>query len=512
MKSLFQKYRDTNVLDRCRQYGEWTLPYLTVDTDQLSSSGRVVVERDFQEAGATLVNNLASKLARVLFPTQAPFFQATPSKELIQAATRKGLSEQDLRKALAEGEMEANKRLFMNSGYATLILALKQLIVTGNVLLHRDSDAATITAYGIRQFAVRRDGAGRLLDCVLQEHTTVDALPPDIAEALRLNNRSKYSRAEQTVEKYTRVYRIPRNGQQGFEVSQEVDSIQVGTPGWYPEKLCPWMVPTWTLIPGEHYGRGMVEDYAGGFAKLSNLAESAALYGVEIMKVLHLVGNSSGSDLDEMAAAEMGEWVKGDPGDVQAHEAGDSQKLVAVEAQIDRVTMALARAFMYTGQARDSERTTAYELQRDAQEAEHTLGGTYSTLSGGIQVPLAHILMTEADEMALTGIISGDLTPNITAGIPALGRSSDVQNLLLAANEISAVIPIVQLDERINPQKIIDIILAGRSIPTDSIMFSPEEIQARQQAKAAEASAQNALLAASTVADQSKQIQQTLQG
>ena len=46
-------------------------------------------------------------------------------------------------------EMAANKRLFLNSGYAALILAMKHLIVTGSVLLHRDSKKGTITGKGV---------------------------------------------------------------------------------------------------------------------------------------------------------------------------------------------------------------------------------------------------------------------------------------------------------------------------------------------------------------------------
>lgn len=511
-KALFEKFRDTTTIARCKQYAHWTIAYLMADVDVVSTSGRVVVERDYQEVGALFVNNLASKLARVLFPTQYPFFQAEASATFKAEAAKRGIDERALRDIFAKVEMAANRRLFLNSGYAALLLALRHLIITGNVLMHRDSGNGKITTYGLQNFATRRDGTGELLDCVLREYTTVEALPEHLQMALRAAASSKYSRPEQVVEKFTRIHRESRNGVVGYTVSQEVDTISIGDQSWYPKNLCPWMCPTWVLIPGEHYGRGMVEEYAGGFARLSNLSEAAALYGIEIMRIVHLVGAGSGGDVDDLAEAESGEWVRGDPNNVQAHEGGDAAKLVAVEAQLERVIERLARAFMYKGQTRDAERVTAYELQRDAEEAEMSLGGVYSTLSGGVQVPLAHVLMVEVSDDALPGLITGDLLPDVTAGIPALGRSSDVQNLLLAAQEIAAVIGVVQLDKRIDPQRVIDVILSGRSVDTSTLFYTPEQQQKNAEAEAAAQQAQQQLLQAGTLAEQSEQLAQTLGG
>lgn len=505
-KALFQKFRDDTIINRYEQYAYWTLAYLMADPRELSMTGRVIVERDFQEIGALLVNNLSAKLTRLLFPTQYAFFKASASPTFKDWAAKKGLTEDQLNAKFAALEMASKSRLFVNAGYASLILALKYLIVTGNVLIHRDSAKGKITVWGPNCFSVRRDGTGELLDCVLKEYTSVEALPQELQDALRQAQRAKYSRPEQVVEKYTRIQRTIRNGVSGFTVSQEVDCIPVGTEGWYPANLCPWMCPTWTLIPGEHYGRGLVEDYAGGFAKLSSLSESAALYGVEMTRVLHLVGPSAGSDIDEMNNAESGQYVRGDPGAVQAYEAGDAMKAKQIDEQIQGTFLRLSKAFMYQGQARQAERVTAFELQQEAQEAEYALGGAISTLSGGIQIPMAHILMGEVSQDAMTGIVTGELMPDVTAGIDALGRSADVQNLIQAAQEIAGIAPVAQLDKRLNSQRIVDVILAGRSIDPASIFYTPEEQQANQDAENAAAAAQANLLKAQTLGQQGEQL------
>jgi len=509
-EALYNKFRDDTVIDRSRQYGRWTLPYLVADQQEVSSTGRVVVERDYQEMGALLLNNLATKLVQILFPTQFAFFNAEATDEFKKYAGKKGISPEQLRGMFAKMEMASNKRLFLNAGYAGLILAMKHLIVTGNVLMHRDSKKATITTWGVQSFAVRRDGTGEMLDCVLREFTTVEALPLDLQRALRTSNGSKYGRPECQIKKYTRIHRMYRGEVEGYEVSQQVDAVSVGEASWYPKNLCPWLCPTWVIIPGEHYGRGLVEDYAGGFAKLSALSESSTLYGVEIMRVINLVGASAGNDIDSIASAESGEYVRGDPDAVKAHESGDGQKLVVVLNEVARITATLAKAFMYGAQARQAERVTAYELAQQAKEAEYTLGGTYSTLSGGMQVPLAHILLTEVSDLALEGLITGHLTPNVTAGIPALGRSSDVQNLLMASQEIGALAPLAQLDKRIDSQRLVNMVLAGRSVNQDDVFYTADEQRKNEEAAAASQQAQQGLLAAQSLGDQGDQISQVL--
>ena len=511
-KALYAKYRDDSVINRLEQYAYWTLPYLMADPREVSSTGRVVVERDFQEIGALLVNSLSAKLARLLFPMQYPFFRASASSTFKRWAAEKGYDEAQLEERFAELEMQAKSKLFVNAGYAALILALKYLIVTGSALICRGTEKSKTIVWGPNSFAVKRDGSGDVLDAVLQEFTTVEALPEDLQADLRAGNKAKYGRPEQVVEKYTRIQRGFKNGVVGFRVYVEVDNLPVGDPGWYPENLCPWMFPTWTLIPGEHMGRGLVEDYAGGFAKLSSLSEAAALYGVEMTRVVHLVGPGSGADIDDLAGAESGRYVRGDPNAVKAYEAGDADKAEQVARQIEEVFSRLARAFMYTAQARQAERVTAYELRREAEEAEIVLGGSISTLSGSLQIPLAYLLISEVSESATTGIVLGEIMPDITAGIDALGRSADVQNLIQASQEIGAILPVLQLDKRIDPQRVVDAVLAGRSIKKSELFYSPEELRANQESENAAMSAQSELLKAQTLSQQGDQLQQLTGG
>lgn len=481
-KALFEKLRDTEAIRKSVQYAHWTLPALMADL-QARSGGKAVLERDYQEVGALLTNHLASKLAGLLFPSSRPFFKVAPSQDLVKRAELTGAKKSDLLSGLARMEMDASQQIFLNASYNQLVLAVKHLIVTGNVLTYRDTTTHRTTTYGLQSYVQRRDGKGVLRDCVLREHTYVEALDEQVQEVLKRDNRAKYSRPEQVVEVFTHIKRTGTAAKPQYSVSQEVDTTPVGTLGTYPEHLCPWQAITWNLIPGEHYGRGMVEDYAGGFAKLSDMSEAQCLYSVEIMRVIHLVSAGSGTDIDDIANAETGEYVVGSPDTVKAHESGDGLKLQQVSAEIAQVVQRLSKAFMYQANTRNAERVTAFELAQDAREAENALGGVYSSLAESWQVPMAHVLLMESKPDALEGIISEDLKLGITAGIPALSRAADVQNLISATQEAAAIVPVLsQLDRRVDPAKVFDIVMAGQSVDT-SVLYKSED-QLKKDAEA----------------------------
>ena len=111
-EALWEKFRSSTVIQKAEQYSYFTLPYLMADSRlRTGSDGRLLVERDFQELGGLLVNNLSSKLTQILFPLQVPFFSIEVTGELRELAKRAGKSDAELRAALVRTELAANKRL-----------------------------------------------------------------------------------------------------------------------------------------------------------------------------------------------------------------------------------------------------------------------------------------------------------------------------------------------------------------------------------------------------------------
>mgnify|MGYP001454434691 CR=1 FL=1 len=213
-KARFERYRDDALIAKCERYAHWTLPYLMSDPDLNPRGMQVPVERDYQEMGALLTNNLATKLAALLFPVNVPFFEAAPSEKLIEDAKQRGIDETTLRSELANLTTAACKRVFHNGGYAQLVGAVRHLIVTGNVLLRRVAEDQTYIAYGLQHYSVRRDGMGRVMDTILRERADFETLPPDVQKELRRVNPGKYRRAKPdcVVQQYSPEVREDRQG------------------------------------------------------------------------------------------------------------------------------------------------------------------------------------------------------------------------------------------------------------------------------------------------------------
>ena len=121
----------------------------------------------------------------------------------------------------------------------------------------------------------------------------------------------------------------------------------------------------------------------------------------------------------------------------------------------------------------------------------------------------SHITLTEVNSDMLEGIVTNTVELNIVAGIPALGRASDVQNLILAAQDAIGIIPgLMQVDKRIDGQKILDMIMAGNSVDTTMIYKSPEQLDSEAKAAATEQQGRAQIMDAAAAAQASDTLQE----
>lgn len=476
--ALYDKYRDTAAILKTEDYAKWSLPTIYADPD-LRDGKRVSVARDYQSVGAVLTNHLSSKLASLLFPATQSFFRIDASSGTSQVAQAMGVNQNDVGASLANLENGAYRRIFLKSSYHQLVHTMKLLITTGNCLLYRNSGTGGTHAYSLRQYSYMRDGAGVVWDIFLKERTQIQSLPADVQ--VHFKGREEGS----CVELYTRAKRERREIGDVFVISQEVEGHLLGNESEYPEAICPFIPVVWNLVTGETYGRGLVEDYAGDFAKLSQLSEALALYEIESCRVLHMAKPGSGADIDSMAQEESGAWVAGDPNAVAVYEAGDYNKIQALRAELDSIEQRLAPAFMYAGNQRDAERVTAEEIRQNAQEAEMALGGVYSSIADSLHIPLAHILCWEVNPSFINELLAGGLTLSVLTGVAALGRTADVDKLVNASQILGVVMPVLtQSSGRFDPDRIIDKVLLGVGLNPDDYCYTEEELKAKQEQQA----------------------------
>lgn len=512
--TIFEKYRDSGLLERVKQYSKWTIPSVAeVDIHKMSPNSSMEVAGDYQSDGATLVSTLSSKLSGLLFPTTHPFLRIPLEKEVKEAiATYTEFDLEQVEDDCARIENEACSRLFLNSSYSQIIASLNHLIITGNVCIYRDSNTSRLIAYGLNSYVTRRDALGRVTDAVIKERVTFGDLPETLKYHLIEEHGSKY-KEEDIVEKYldlyTRIKLTTMGESRGYQITQELDGDRLPIEGWYRENRCPYIFPVWDYISGENYGRGLVEKHAGSFATVSELSEALLLYKIESLRLINVAAPGGASDIDELVTADVGEWVQGDPNSLSVLETRVVGKVAETQAMIQSVLEKLARAFMYAGPTRQGERVTAYEIQQQAIEADNALGGPYSTLSDTLQLPLAYLLIQEVDPYLLdmlSEVQGREVT--ITTGIDALGRSTKVQNLLAAVNEVAAMAQLLPADNRLDATKVYDAVYRGRSIDTSEYMKSPEQLQAEQEAEAEMGAAQMEGQQAVNMAEQAKAMEQ----
>lgn len=472
--SLFEKYRDVRLIGNYVEYSKWTIAKLFPRiTPKVTLKGNDPVEKDFQSMGGVLVNSLSSSLVQMLFPIGMSFFRIKENKRLEQAVRS---VRQEPNFSLVDIENQACERVLSNAGYASLNLAIALLIVTGNVLLHRRN--GSLVCYNMNQYSMLRDNDGTVLDIIIKEGISFNRLPDDVRSNSRFQNRKEFD----IVDMYTRVKRVyDSNNNPLWEVSTQIEDLPLGDNTRYHEKLCPYIPVVWSSVPGNSYGHGLVEDYAGDFAKLSMLSEALALYEIDACHVINLVKPGTGADIDALADADTGEWVLGDPDTIGKLEGGNYQMITAILADIQAIWERLSIACMYQANVRDAERVTAEEIKMKIRETDKSLGGVYSQLSKSLHLPLAYLLITEILPELVPAVISGEIDLDIMTGTSALGRSADVENIMRAFEILSVLVPASkQISARFDSERITDKVLKSFNVKLEDITYTEEELQQQQ--------------------------------
>lgn len=485
LKAQFGKYRDDTLLTKLETYALWTIPSVFPRENTASQFNNTEVEYDSQSKGALVVNRLATKLARTLFPANTSFFRMELSDEV------KALFESQEVDNITSYENRACARIFLNASYAQLVQLMRLLIITGEGLMYRVDES--IRVFSLRDYTVKRNNVGKVLDIITRESKFYSELSDKTKGII-----GGQKHADDRVELYTRCQFIPKNNT--WKVTQEINGKDIGTDVVYRDKLCPYIPVTWNFVNGDNYGRGYVEDYAADLYKYSNLSQSLAEYELEALKLIHLVNPAGLFDVPSAEEAESGAYIQGQPESVQPYEAGDYRKILEIRNDLQAIEQRLDVAFMYTGNTREGERITAYEIRQNAEEAENVLGGVYSQLSQNMHLPLAYLLLNEEDAAIIYEIDAKNLTLNILTGLQALSRSSENQSLVIAASEINAVLPAftgLGLSEKWNIDAIAESIMTANGVNLKLLQYTEEELEARQQA-AQQAAAQQEAQAAQT--------------
>lgn len=485
LDALFSKLQDPSTVDASEVFARWTLP--TVFTKDISGMDgkRSALHRDYQSTMAVLINSAATKVVNALFPQGAPFFRFVDSQEMADVAGQLGV-QGTVQSVQAQVELEASSQVFQRDGYAAKLRAVKLLMVTGNALEYYDEQRKKSHVYSIRDYVIKRDGFGDVMCIVLRERVSCLDLPADF-RAAHFPNKKDY----EDVCLYTGVHResnyVGDVLTHRYRVDQQVEQFTLGEPSYYPLNQLPYIVLTWNLVTGEHYGRGLVEDYAGDIARLSELTKALTLYEIEAMRFVNMSTSQSGIDIDKFSEAQIGEVVQtsAPPGQnpgVWAYEGGEYNKITVMQNEIQALETKLSRAFMYTGNTRSAERVTAYEVRQNAQEAQYALGDAYSNLSDTWLTRLAYLYSISLYPEIRPMLDLEALKLEITVGTASLNKSAQADRLLEATQAIQLIVPVLRdATKRANIDALVDSIYDYYGVKTSGFFYTEQQLEQIQE-------------------------------
>ena len=461
-------------LNTAVECSELTLPYLITE-DLSTKQGFKRLPSPWQSVGAKAVVTLAAKLMLALLPPQTTFFKLQiRDDKLGEEIPPEIRSELDL--SFAKMERVVMDYIAASSDRVVVHQALNHLIVGGNALLFMGKDG--LKHYPLNRFVVNRDGNGNILEIVTKELISRQLLETVVAEQNPNTANEDGKSGIDDVEVYTFV---KLEGGRWVWHQECFDKIIPGSRSTAPKNASPWLVLRFNSVDGEDYGRGRVEEFLGDLKSLNALSQALVEGSSVAAKVIFLVSPSSTTKPQTLASAGNGAIIQGREEDVSVVEVGKTADFSTAANMAATIEKRFGEAFLQLN-IRQSERTTAEEVRLTQLELEQQLGGIFSLLTIEFLVPyLNRTLLVLQRNGQLPKIPKNIVTPQIVAGVNALGRGQDREALTTFMTTIAQTIGAEALIKYIQPTEVIKRLAAAQGIDVLNLVKSPETLEAEMQ-------------------------------
>ena len=476
-------------LDMGQRSAALTLPYLLTEEGHTSGGH---LHSPWQSVGAKGVNVLASKMMLSLFPITQTFFKLQINDEELQGlpdVTPEIRSEIDL--SLAKMERIIMQQVSESNDRVMLHSAMKHLVVSGNALVYMAKK--NLKVFPLDRYVVSRDGNGNIQEIVTKEIVDRALLPgkfqsetptrdanspgedgPKEGVASAMNKGQSDNAIVYTHVKYV-------DGQHKWH--QECDGLMIpGSQSSAPLKTSPWLALRFNVVDGESYGRGRVEEFIGDLTSLELLMKSLVEGSAAAAKVVFLVSPSATTKPQSLARASNGAIIQGRPDDVGVVQVGKTADFRTVQEMINSLTQRLSDAFLVLS-IRQSERTTASEVQATQQELNEQLGGIYGNLTAELLTPyLNRKLSILQRSKSIPSLPKGLVLPTVVAGLNGIGRGQDRQGLIeFMATLAQSMGPEAAL-QYINPEEYIKRLAAASGIQILGLVKGKDQMAQEKQA------------------------------
>jgi hypothetical protein len=479
-QALYEKLKTDrhNFLTRARDCSKYTIPTL-IPPDGNSSGTKYYTP--YQGIGARGVNNLASKLLLALLPPNSPCFRLQIDDFTLEQLTKQEGMRGQVEEGLNKIERAVQSEIEAGALRVSAFEAMKHLLVGGNSLLYLP-DEGGMRVFPLEKFVVRRDSMGNVLDIVVHESMSKEALPKDLRNLIDSDSDLDQSKttpqgSTKNLDLYTHV--CLHDG--SWKVYQEIKGMTVpGSEGTYPKDKTPWIPVRFTKVDGENYGRSYVEEYLGDVKSLEGLSQAIVEGSAAAAKVLFMVNPNGTTSQQTLAESDNGAIVEGNEQDVSVLQLNKFNDFRVALETMRSIEERLAFAFLLNSAVqRNGERVTAEEIRYMANELEAALGGIYSILSQEMQLPMINRIMFAMERKKKLPVLpKGTVKPVIVTGIEALGRGNDMNKLQMF---FQGAAQIAQLPPEINKDDALKRLGTSLGIDMKGLVKSPEQIAQEQQ-------------------------------
>ena len=472
-------------LERARDCAKLTIPTIFPDK---SVNEATEYKTPYQSIGARGVMNLASKLMLALFPPQAPFFRLSIDDLIYKQIEGDPRQKATLEEGLNKIEKAVMDNLEVSNDRVAIYEALKQMIVSGNVLLRLTEKGLRV--YNLNNYVVKRDPQGSVLKIIIKESINVNALPGKVRKAVLEGKENPEEYKDKDLELYTCVTREPKN----YRLLQECNKKIILTKDYKLDNL-PFLALRFNRVDGMNYGRGQCEHYLGDLKSLEGLTRAILEGSSASAKMLFMVSPNGTTRASALAKAPNGAIIEGSQSDVSVLQANKFADFRIAFEMMNRVETRLQFGFLLNASVqRQAERVTATEVSLVANELQDALGGVYGLLTTEFQLPYITAKLSQLREQKLLPNLPKDIVrPKIIVGLEALGRASDRLRLLQFLSDLAGTLGAEIVAKYINLDDAIKKFAVANGIDTQGLIKSSEQIQQEQQQQQAMQFAQQSL-------------------
>ena len=474
---FLSSYR-SQFLTEAEDASKLTLPYLIRGHEE-HTRGMKQLKTPWQSVGAKGVVALASKLSLSLVPPQTSFFKLQlDESQLGQDFPPEIKSELDL--SFAKIERTILEAIAASDDRVVIHQALQHLVVGGNALIYMGKDGLKL--YPLNRYVIERDGNGQVIEIVTKERINKKLIEKYLPKDAEYEDDTSVVDETKTDEKECDVYTHVTRENNRFVWHQEVfDKILPGSQGKAPTDSTPWLPLRFNTVDGEAYGRGRVGQFIGDLKSLEALSQALVEGSAAAAKVVFVVSPSSTTKPQTLATAGNGAIVQGRPDDIGVIQVGKTADFRTAYELMGTLEKRLSEAFLILS-VRQSERTTAQEVQMTQLELEQQLGGLFGLLTIEFLVPYLNRKLSIFQKTGeIPKIPKGMVKPIIVAGINSLGRGQDVQALGSFLQTIAQTMGPEAIQQYINPEEVVKRLAAAQGIDVLNLVKSMEEVQQQQQ-------------------------------